>query len=109
MDPQKLCSTYTKPVGFETISLLMRLPFLKGGGGDEGAWSGGDFGGEGISSYRGPAMGSGSWGARAGQKNREGDGVEGMSANRSKKPLCSMVPPRRVVGWSLKGAGWVAP
>ena len=50
VDPQKLLSTYTKPVGFETISLLIRLPFLRGGCGDEGACTGGELGGEGISS-----------------------------------------------------------
>ena len=50
-DPQKLLSTHTKPVGFETMSLLIRLAFLRGGCGDEGAWTGGDLGGEeGISS-----------------------------------------------------------
>ena len=50
VDHQQPWSTYTKPVGFETISLLIRLPFLRGGCGDEGACTGGDIGGEGISS-----------------------------------------------------------
>ena len=46
VDPHKLRNTYTKPVGFETMSLLMRLPFLRGDCGDEGACTGGDLGGE---------------------------------------------------------------
>ena len=69
------------------MSLLILLVFkfrgevggLKGGeevGGDTG-WVG-----DGICSYRGPAMGSCS-GAAARQKRRDGDGVLGMSASKS--------------------------
>ena len=46
VDPQKLGSTYTKPVDFETASLLRRQPFPRGGCRDEGACIGGDLGGE---------------------------------------------------------------
>jgi hypothetical protein len=97
--------THMKPVGFETISLLIRLPFLAGVG-KGNALEGGGAGlfeitglGPGVvSSYRGPARrGSGSWvGGGPQPSKREGDGV-GIIAKRSKKPLCRRVPPGRVV------------
>lgn len=79
--------TYTKPVGLETMSLLILLVFRflgEAGGLKGGEDAGGDTGwaGDGISSYRGPAMGSGV-GEVPRQKRRDGDGVLGMRASKS--------------------------
>ena len=76
-------------IGFDTISLLILLG-LRTLSGDEGGEEG-TFGGfivflvifgrsVAISSYRGPAIGSGSC---CDQKKREGDGVDGIKARRS--------------------------
>ncbi len=72
------------PVGFDTISLLILLAFrfLGNAGATGGVGGAGCFGAAGtllsISSYLGPAMGSGSGLGARGQKSREGDGVDGM-------------------------------
>lgn len=69
------------------MSLLILLVFKfrgEAGGLKGGEDVGGDTGwfGDGISSYRGPAMGSGSAGGPR-QKRRDGDGVLGMRASKS--------------------------
>ena len=81
--------TYTKPIGLDTMSLLIRLPFFGETGPEDGELAIGgaalprrELLGPGKSSYRGPATGSGAGSALAPHKNREGDGV-GISASRS--------------------------
>jgi len=82
--------TYIKPVGLETMSLLMRLAFFDDTGPGDGKLTA--AGGEkltdgalfdsGKSSYRGPATTSGGRSAPAPQRIREEDRV-GISASKS--------------------------
>src|SRR6266576_151506 len=90
--------TYMKPIGLETVSLLMRLAFFDDTRPGDGKLLVGQIRRKGAlldsgkSSYRGPATTSGGGSTPAPQRIREGDGVR-ISTSKSEKPLCNRVPP----------------